>query len=183
MSRVCDIINNKYFNWMCELICDERYPMMKSHQQLLHHLHNREFTYTIEFDSNRAEDGVYLRYRYVCEHHNHNASVVQECLDGPCSVLEMLIALALRCEEDMMDDIDQGNRTGKWFWNMISNLGLMSMDDTRFSTRRVDAIVDRFLNREYEPDGKGGLFTIPNSRHDLRTVEIWHQMCWYLNDI
>ena len=31
----------------------------------------------------------------------------------------------------------------------------------------------------YDPD-KGGFFTIDNCSCDLRTVDIWRQMCWYL---
>lgn len=42
----------------------------------------------------------------------------------PCSVLEMIIALAIRLEEHIMDDPDIGNRTGQWFWDMIVSLGL-----------------------------------------------------------
>lgn len=184
MSKVCNIVNDKYFDWMCELVCDERYPVRRSYRKLLSYLHERDFTYILEFDGNRAEDGIYLRYRFAYEHRGYNEEVVLNCLDrGPCSILEMLVALALRCEEDMMDDLDLGNRTGKWFWEMISSLGLRSMSDSYFRKQQVDIIIDKFLNREYEPDGRGGLFTIPNSRQDLREIEIWQQMCWHLNDI
>ena len=66
---------------------------------------------------------------------------------------------------------------------MIVNLGLGSMTDNRYEAYVVDDILDRFLDREYEPDGKGGLFTIRGCKHDLRKVEIWYQTCWYLNTI
>jgi hypothetical protein len=95
----------------------------------------------------------------------------------------MLVALALRCEENIMDDPDMGNRTGQWFWIMISNLGLGAMRDSRFNERRAEVVIDRLLSRDYEPDGEGGLFTVKGCKHDMRTVEIWHQMCWYLNYI
>ena len=101
----------------------------------------------------------------------------------PCSVLEMMIALAIRCEEHIMDDPDVGNRTGQWFWNMIMNLGLGSMTDDQFDKRYAEQVIERFLNREYEQDGEGGLFTVKHCKHDLRTVEIWYQMCWYLDEI
>lgn len=107
----------------------------------------------------------------------------QDCLDGPCSILEMMIALAIRCEETIMDDTSRGDRTSQWFWEMIVSLGLGSMSDDRFAPDIVDDILDRFLNREYEPNGKGGLFTIKNCEYDLRDVEIWYQLCWYLDSI
>ena len=95
----------------------------------------------------------------------------------------MMIALAIRCEEHIMDDPDIGNRTGQWFWNMIVNLGLGSMTDAKFDENYTNMVIERFLNREYERNGDGGLFTVKHSRRDLRTVEIWYQMCWYLDEI
>lgn len=82
-----------------------------------------------------------------------------------------------------MDDPDVGDRTGQWFWGMIKNLGLGSMTDARFDEEYVESVIERFLNREYEPDGRGGLFRIRNCTEDLRNVEIWYQMCWYLDTI
>lgn len=82
-----------------------------------------------------------------------------------------------------MDDPNVGNRTAQWFWSMINNLDLGSMTDSRFDKRFVDERLDIFLNRKYEPDGKGGLFRIRGCDRDLRTVEIWYQLCWYLDSI
>ena len=95
----------------------------------------------------------------------------------------MLIALAIRCEEHIMDDPDIGNRTGQWFGGMIDNLGLGSMYDENFDRDYVDEKIGIFLNRDYERNGKGGLFTVKHCKYDLRTVEIWYQMCWYLDYI
>jgi hypothetical protein len=104
-------------------------------------------------------------------------------LEGPCSVLEMMVAIAIYCEEHVMDDPDYGDRTGQWFWGMISNLGLGAMHDENFDRRDVENKITRFLDRQYDPDGKGGLFRIRNCEHDLRKVEIFYQLCWYLNSI
>jgi hypothetical protein len=106
-----------------------------------------------------------------------------EALSGPCSVLEMLIALAIRCEETIMDDASMGNRTGQWFWGMINNLGLGGMTDDIVDVGVVDSVIERFLARDYEPNGEGGLFTIRRCSEDLRTVEIWVQLLWYLDTI
>jgi hypothetical protein len=106
-----------------------------------------------------------------------------EALDGPCSVLEMILALAIRCEENIMDDPLKGDRTKQWFWGMINNLGLDTMTDMNYNERFIDDCVCRFLNRDYEPDGRGGLFTVRNCYEDLRNVEIWYQLLWYLDTI
>ena len=121
-----------------------------------------------------ADDGVDLRIRYEMitdEHVSRNK---------PCSILEMMIALAIRCEETIMDNPSYGDRTAQWFWGMIRTLGLYSMTDDRFDTEYVDKVVERFLSREYAPNGEGGLFKIPNCKYDLRRIEIWYQLCWYL---
>ena len=107
---------------------------------------------------------------------------VRHFIDGPCSVLEMMVALAMSCE-NIMNDPQIGDRTGQWFWNMIISLGLGSMTDIRFDKEYCLEVIYRFLDREYEPDGKGGLFTIRNCDTDLRNVGIWYQTCWYLNNI
>ena len=104
------------------------------------------------------------------------------CIRDRCSVLEMMIALSMRCEEQIMDDPDIGNRTGQWFWDMIDNLGLGNMSDSKFDSLYVDEVLQRFLNRDYKRNGEGGLFTINRRGLDMRSVEIWYQMCWHLQE-
>lgn len=176
-------LNNEYFEWMCDLVYDSKYSKRFSYRKLLRHLHEIEFVYIIGQDGNRYEDGVDLRYRFGYERNLEGAVIATYLDDKPCSVLEMLIALSLRCEEHIMDNPDIGNRTGQWFWDMIVNLGLESMTDSRFDVDYVDKIIDRFLNRKYNRDGEGGLVKIPNCRYDMRSAEIWYQMMWYLDEV
>lgn len=183
MSRSLDILSNEYFNWMYNLVCDSKYSKRSSYRKLLSYLHNREFTYILEMDGNRAEDGKELRYRFLYENGYHNSEMGDYLDDGPCSVLEMMVALVIRCEEHIMDDPEIGNRTGQWFWSMIVNLGLESMSDRYFDEEYVEMVVDRLLNREYDDDGRGGLFTVTHYRQDMRDVDIWYQFMWYLDEI
>lgn len=178
-----DELNKKYFEWMYQLVCNEKYYRRLSYRKLLSYLHNMDFTYIVEMDSNRAADGVDLRYRFGYERKYEGPMIATYLDDRSCSVLEMLIALAMRCEEHIMDDPDIGNRTGQWFWNMVVNLGLGSMNDDKFNRGHVDNVISKFLNREYKRNGEGGLFTIDNCKNDLRSAEIWYQMCWYLDSI
>lgn len=176
-------IEQEYFEWIYELITTGRFAKENSYQQLLLYLHDIEFKYIIPRDSNRAEDGEGLRYQFAYEQYSQDSrDYIIDCLARPCSVLEMMVALAIRCE-DIMDDPSLGDRTGQWFWKMIVNLGLGGMYDTRFDERVVTKTVDIFLNREYEPDGRGGLFRIKNCENDLRNEEIWTQMLWFLDTI
>ncbi len=176
-------LNNAYFEWMYQLVCDDEYSRGLSYRKLLYLLHDTDFTYTNPLDSNRYEDGIGLRYRFGIDR-GYCEDMIVEYLDiRPCSILEMMIALSIRLEEHIMDDPEIGNRTGQWFWDMIVNLGLGSMDDAKFNKRRAIDILNRFLNRDYERDGKGGLFRIEHSKYDMRDVEIWYQANWYLNSI
>ena len=170
-------IIDEYFEWLYDTVGGKRYSDQISFRKLLMHLHGREFRFIIPNDRNRAEDGACLRYRFSVE---KGFNDVPGCLNGPCSVLEMMVALAMKCEENIMDDPHIGNRTGQWFWSMITNLGLGSMMDSRYDQRIVDDTIDRLINRQYEANGKGGLFTVKRHNRDLRDVEIWYQLCWYL---
>ena len=169
-----------YFDWMYNLVCRNRYSKNISFKKVFSYLNDTKFTYSIRMDLNRAKDGTELRRRYANEFKIAN---IYDRICGPCSVLEMMIALAIRCEETIMDDENFGDRTDQWFWDMMKNLGLGHMNDDEFDEEYVSDVVTRFLNRDYEPDGRGGLFFVRNCDIDLRDVEIWIQMLWYLDNI
>lgn len=176
-------LNNRYFEWMYRLVYNENRFKRSTYRKLLIHLHTIDFYYTIGMDGNRAEDGVGLRYRFGYEF-EYADSMIAEYLDNRCcSVLEMMIALAIRCEENIMSDREAGDRTEKWFWDMIANLGLTGMTDREYIKSYVDHVISKFLNREYKENGEGGLFTVKHSKNDFRTAEIWYQMCWHLDEL
>ena len=176
-------LSNRYFEWLYRLVCgDDEYNRL-SYRNLLSFLHSIEFTYSINLDENRAQDGIDFRYRFGYEN-GYSQDIIEKYLDhSPCSVLEMMVSLAFKVEEQIMDNNEYGNRTGQWFWNMIVSLGLGYMNDNDFNESAAYRIISRFLDRNYAPDGRGGLFTIENCAYDLREVEIWSQFMWYLNTI
>lgn len=178
-----DELDNLYFEWLYQLVCNDLYSPSVSHRKLLMRLHSIDFSWIIDMDENRAYDGVALRQRFEYEH-AYEPGIMELYFKGrPCSVLEMMIALSLRCEETIMSDPTCGNRTGQWFWSMIVSLGLGGITDYKYDRETVDNVIFNFLLRKYDRDGKGGLFTIPNCGVDLRDVEIWCQMCWYMDSI
>jgi hypothetical protein len=159
-------------------MCEDRFAKTITYRKLFTYLYDTEFTYFIPHDENRAVDGIGLRHRFCyrndCEH-------LEYCLDGPCSVLEMMVALAIRCEDYIMCNPEKGDRTAQWFWTMISSLGLAGMTDYNFDLYTVEDVICRLLNRDYDRDGKGGLFTIRGWYRDARDAEIWHQLLAYCN--
>lgn len=181
-------INEEYFEWLYDTMTNDLGARDNIYTKLFVALHTRPFTYfpsimpgsSMANDANRLEDGINLRYRFGREY-GYSRNEIKEGLTEPCSVLEMMEALAIRCEEGLMDDPKYGNRTTQWFWNMIKSLGLVNMDDSNFNKSYVDDVLDIFLNREYNSDGSGGLFTIRNSVIDMRRLEIWYQLCRYID--
>ena len=175
-----DQVKNRYFEWLYNYACRGRISEHISYRKLFMNLHNTQFDFYIRNDVNRAMDGVNLRYRFGTVINNDKAF---DILDEPCSVLEMILALAIRMEEQIMDDPSYGDRTQQWFWGMLSNIGISMMSDDIYDDKYVNDCIYRFLERRYESNGKGGLFYIRNCDQDLRDVEIWTQMCWYSNTI
>lgn len=179
-----DDILNQYFEWLFNIVCGLRFAESISFRKLIVHLHNTEFRYSIPNDASRAHGGENLRHRFAASQMPDIPEYeILDILGGPCSVFEMMVALAIYTEEHLMTNPQIGDRTGQWFWNMVVNLGLGDQMDNRFNKRYVEDTLQRFLDRKYEPNGKGGLFTIRNCGHDLRKVDIFRQLCWYLGTI
>ena len=176
-------LRHLYFEWITQLVCDDLYLGGRSFNTLLEYLFERDFSAVLIMDDNRRKDGLDLRYRFSYENSYENSLVQVALQNKPCSVLEMMVALAQRVEEDIMYDPDYGNRTPLWFWVMVENLGLSCMDDEHFDELEFEKIIISFINRDYEPDGTGGLFILPGCPRDLRKVEIWSQACWFFDTI
>lgn len=177
-----ETIQKEYFEWMSSLVVNNKYAKNLSFKKLFKYLNQVEFTPIIDNDINRAIDGRNLRYRFGYIY-GYTNDTIRDTLDiYPCSVFEMIIALSYRLEEQIMDNYDYGDRTSQWFWNMIVSLGLGNMSDDKFSITHTKRIVQRFLNREYKPNGEGGLFTLNHDEYDLRNEEIWYQAMWYLDE-
>lgn len=176
-----NMVENQYFDWLYDYVCKNRSHNGTSYRKLLATLHDIEFIFSIPNDVNRAHDGVDLRYRFSLWFEEKEELSLPCAITGPCSVLEMIVALAIRCEETIMDDTRYGDRTGQWFWNMLSNMEIGFMTDDIYDREFVRKKVNIFLHRNYEPNGKGGLFYIRDCADDLTNYEIWTQLCWYLD--
>ena len=173
-------INDEYYKWLRSIV--DKHIRDISYGYLLDALYHSVYDPALPMDSNRAGDGLGLRYRFS-DLKRYRYEDVEAALPETCSMLEMMIALALRCEETIMDNPQKGNRTKQWFWQMVASLGLSSMTDDNDDRRYVRLILNQFMRNDYEPDGHGGLFTIHGSKDDLRNVEIWVQLLWYLDTI
>lgn len=171
-------LRSQYFNWLSDIVNLPEYYI------LLDKLFNTEFVWTIPFDANRADDGIQLRYRFGRIFNIPDPVICGELDTVPCSILEMIVGLAMRAEEQIMGDENIGDRTTMWIKSMLGNMGLLEFPDSNYDDAIVNDIIYIFTNRLYSRTGEGGLFVVPDldEQKDMRTAEIWYQMCWYMNE-
>lgn len=183
-----EIINDAswilYEDWLLKKIgLGEPEPdsFRRAYSKLLMDLHFIEFTYIIEKDKNRAEDGIYLRNEFLESNQPETISMA-----NPCSVLEMLVALALRMSTEY---IGTEERIDYIFVNLLENLCLLDFSNKYYHSSTfgdVATIVFSWLDRKFSPSGKGSIFPLEYDRvikyPDQRNIEIWEQMQCYIND-
>lgn len=178
-----DKIGNEYFEWLYSLVYDDSFARGLSYRKLFEHMYMTEFYWLIDHDENRVYDGLELRHIFADDYHYSHDDIDYIFSDKPCSVLEVMIGMCMRCERSIAEDEDYGDRTGQWFWTMIVNMGLGDMNDRKYKPNRVQKILNIFLNREYENNQVGCPFYIQHPKKPLRETELWMQINWYLSEI
>ena len=174
-----------YYRWLLSKIDIFKH---EEHRTLVSVLFDRVYDCFIANDSNRKETGLYLRYVFEEETGYPISEYKEVGLNVPCSVLEMLVGLAMSIENDIMYDPEIGDRTAEWFWMMIYNLGLHKATneeiglDFRFGIAYIDHILNTWLDRTFDYDGTGSPFPLENPHEDQRKVEIWYQAMAYLDE-
>ena len=168
---------NHYYLWVCRKI---DFNQHKDYSRLLRYLRSKEFYYSVPNDVNRAEDGKHLRKEYLISGKFLSTDIWE---DEPCSVLEMMIALARRISKDIMPDY--GYPISYWFWEMIANLGLDEYKNDVFNVDEVDEIVKNWLDRSYQKFLKSGKNLVKSgnfSRKFIEKTEIWYQVMAWLDE-
>lgn len=163
-----------YFEWLLSKISVD--PAKNNHLLGLKWLFNTDFKWSNRLDENRAADGVDLRSDFAYECGYSFETVREALLDKRCSWLEMMVGLAIRCEDSIMGNDEFGDRTSHWFNVMVDSLGLYlncSSED--------EIILEKCATRQYKQDGEGGLWWVKGTKKNLRRMQIWDQMCEYLN--
>lgn len=153
-------MRDDYYLWLDSLVNDG------NHNMLIRYLYEYPYRWQFTLDANRAAGGINLRSEFAYD----QAIEVSDVHSGPCSVLEMLIALSKRMVEILTMDICD------WFWDLIHNLGLDRFDDSHFDENGVDYILNVWLNRAYDSHGNGSLFPLHAYGGDCRNLDIWGQM-------
>ena len=156
------MIGKDYIEWLMSMTGLNGYSL------LLSHLAKTEFYWWMVLDENRACAGLSLRERYSFEAGIYQSDVA----DGPCSVLEMLLALA--------EDLEQqsgAKTTQEFFYELLDNLGLTQYHDAKYYDKAVSLILKKWMDRDYK---NYNIFKpVPNV--DMRKLDIWGQMLQYIN--
>lgn len=164
-----------YFDWLLDFVCQEEFENANN-IDICRELFNTEFRWIIERDENRAAWGRALRDRFYADI-GVNRPVRDYLGLGECSVLEMLIALAIDMDNILYDDA-YGSRIYHWFWMFLENLGVKNGRKCPDLQHKLDI----FMDRQYTFEGFGNIIQLPNTEKDLREVEIWYQICWFIDE-
>lgn len=176
-----------YFNWLRKFVTKSDVHMAEYNEVLLF-LHHRPFQAVLNRDLNRLRDGINLRRRFCLEFHID----VQDLNDAfECSVLEMLVALAIRIDDEYIGDPSEPE-PGKIFWEMLRNLGIIYRRGLKYAASNrflpaamaqdIDLRLDIWMNRRFDRNGMGSIFPLRHAEVDQREAEIWSQMQAYLSE-
>lgn len=182
MRRVNDLSASPitYLDWLMKDRLHLTDKEIKNYISLFNVLFEIDFVWIHPLDENRASDGLVLRSDFEYE-----TGLYITGLSPKCTVFEMLAALAIRCENQLMRNLFLGDRTAKWFFMMLDNLRLSDFDNrhwTSHSKEHIESIVDSFLKRKYNKNGVGGAFPLKHSQKNQSNEQIWDQLMAYINE-
>jgi len=162
-------MHDDYFMFLLKDI-DGATKTYTQYSMLLQQLYFTNYTYVFDSDRDRACSGINMRSAYCYTYGLYSS----DAPSGPCSVLEMLVAL--------MDDLCQvGDTKEHWFDVLFKNLGLSRYTNQNYNYDKIDHIIDIWLSHRYQPDGHGSPFVLSGNA-DARNMTLWDQMNEYLNE-
>lgn len=161
-----------YHDWMCDKM-RINLPEHRNYTLLLTHLDDKAFIFTHPLDENREIDGKYLRQEFLDEE-----GLGKDLFwEGDASILEVLVAMSIRIETEITGEIGN-DHIERWFWVMIHNLGLDKFRDDRYDERKIDEILDAWLNG----DAKKDVFPLKKMTHKTDNFDLWYRMQLYLTE-
>lgn len=154
--------------------------------KILKHLHAFPFQVILSDDENRVKDALTLRKDWIDECGVKDSDDLLRrhrpfTTPKRATILEVMVALSKKMEDQIMTNTQLGDRTGFWFWSMIESLGIINMTDNNFDEDKMNKVIHNMISRRYDQDGRGGLFTCPRIDINMRQVSIWYQAMFYLN--
>lgn len=179
-QNLTQIFNSDYFQWLIDNI-----PGHESYSMLLYSMFSKDYYYdkNIAIDSCRADDGINMRYLYLENDTPEDKRVY--FYSRPCTVLEWLLGMAKRCEDTVMFNEDEGDRTMLWFWSMIDNMGFSKYTDSAWNAQiqaNINDRLDDILSRRIPSDGAGTPFPISETPENMQKCDWWRALNLWLNE-
>lgn len=170
-----------YYSWLLDAVASK--AEQKTYNLVFSKLYSTEFVSYDEFDDNLKENASGMREDfYIFSKTGYKLIDIYGEIDFETTILEVMVYIACKIEDTIMSNSDYGNRTGLWFWYMMESLDIIQYDDNRFDEPDVDQKLDNFIERRYEKNGYGGLFTLEDSKIDARKTNIWQQAMTFITD-
>ena len=193
---ILETVQNIYLGYLWQRVKEP--DQVNTYDSLFHVLHSMPFYYTVEKDANRVQDALQIRQefydaltRYIIRNTAGKQApkpMSEIGLTGAPSFLEVMVGLATRMEHDILMDDKYGDRTAKWFWMMMKNLGLDVMYDGShaFHSGKIRKTVQKVMDRDYPETGL--LFPLSKDKvmwpnvGDQRNVELWYQAMYWIEE-
>ena len=150
-----------YYSYLCTL------AGLDESSRIATVLDDINYTWRNPLDENRSEAGKNLRSKFA----NSEGLEIDDVRVGECSVLEMLVAVAVELSETY------DNYSEDWFSEIADNLGI-----TGVSCEKIRYIITKWLIGDYDKHGDGTPFPLTNDEKDCRTMQLHDQMNAYLNE-
>lgn len=176
-ERTNRITKEEYLQWLGAQLRDEHANPNKTYWDLTIAMYAQPFSVTkVPMDDNRVADGMDLRVDFA---RLESIPSTRMPVLGPCSFLEVLIALSRRMA------FAAGGQAPGWAWQFLCNLELDRMSDpfTRTKDRKTQEIMETVIWRSYSPDGRGGFFPLQRPDDDQTRLELWYQMHAYIEEL
>ena len=156
-----------YFEWLYNKAFDT-----DMYVNMAYELFETPFEWSVDFDGNRAADGISLRREFLFECGESREHYDWD--DSSCSFLEMMVALASKLS--MLLDKSLPSSVA----NMMRNTSLSTVTNSRYYTGCAESIAEDIMSRNYSYDGEGGFFPLNNATTDQRNVELLTQLNQYV---
>ena len=168
----------EYFKWLVNKVrgYDEDYV---DFLPVLVYLNEKEYIWNNKLDENRATDGKLLREEYAYE---MGEFCEDEDRDKPCSVLEVLVGLAVHVETHITG-IPGEDHPENWFWDWLENLGIDDKCTGKgYDKGYLDQQIDGWLSNDINKRGEGGPFPLRHTAGDQSRKDMWMQAMAYVNE-
>lgn len=174
-----DILND-YEEHLMEIVEDKGHPMA-DYSLLIECLFRIPFESFHPMDNNRISDAKSMREEIISNEYRTSRIDATVVSDRYISVLEVLIALARRMENDILcDPMEEIDHTSDHFWVFLRNLDIEKYSNDNYKELNIRDKVEKWVRREYGKDGFGSIFPMKKPRNDMRKIEIWDQLGDYV---